>query len=161
MPVAKSPRKTAQFFLFFGAIWLLAGVGLAISGARDYAREKRFDRSAETAQAVVTGKSIKGASRNGASRTEYIVTYRFFPRSGSPTEGTDSVDVNEWEQLQPGRTMKVEFLPDTPAENRIARTRGKGSIIASLVLGCIFAPIGAALVVWSLRTIVRLSRELE
>jgi hypothetical protein len=159
MPVVKSPRKTAQFFLFFGAIWLLAGIGLAIGGARDYAREKRFESSAETVQAVVTEKSIKGASHKGASRTEYIVSYRFFPRSGGSTEGTDSVDVSEWEQLQPGRPINVEFLPYAPAENRIVRARGKGSIIASLVLGCIFAPIGAAIVVWSLKTMVRLSRE--
>jgi hypothetical protein len=159
MAVAKSPRKTAQFFLFFGAIWLLAGIGLAIGGARDYSREKRFERSAETAQAVVTEKSIKGASRKGDSRTEYIVSYRFFPRAGVLTEGTDSIDVYDWEQLQPGRAIKVEFLPDTPTQNRIVRIRSKGSIIASLVLGCIFAPVGAATIVWSLRTMLRLSRE--
>jgi hypothetical protein len=144
------------FFLWFGGLFLLVGLGLLYGGIQEARRERAYRLHSEVVDAVVTGKSIQRASREGNSSTRYEVAYRFIAPDGRPVEGVDVVSVEEWELLGPGSRLKVAYLPASPETSRAARSDRPTSAIPLIVLGGALATAGGAVFV---RTAAKLRRE--
>lgn len=144
------------FFLWFGGLFLVVGLGLLYGGIQEARREGAYRAHGEVVDAVVTGKSIQRASRDGHASTRYEVAYRFIAPDGRPVEGVDAVSVEEWESLGPGSRLKVAYLPSAPETSRAARSDRPTSAIPLMVLGGVLAAAGGAVVV---RTAAKLLRE--
>jgi len=144
------------FFLWFGGLFLIVGLGLLYGGIQEASRERAYRLHADVVDAVVTGKSIQRASRDGNSSTRYEVAYRFIAPDGRPVEGVDVVSVEEWERLGAGSRLKVAYLPSAPETSRAARSDRPTSAIPLIVLGGLLAAAGGAVFV---RTAAKLRRE--
>jgi len=142
-------------FAGFGLLWLGIGTQWAM-------REMHFGRDARQVQATIISKDIKRASQQENSSTEYHVRYRFTPPGAAPVEGTGKVSVEQWESAQAGEPLDVRYLPEDPANSRLAGNSDWFSPIFSSALGSVFAAIGGT-ILWlrirRIRLIVRLMRD--
>ncbi len=117
------------FTLFF-----LVGSLLTISGVRDLAGAMRLRREGQTIDAVIVNKDIRRVNRQGRSRAEHTLRYRF-EAAGVAAEGRAVVAADEWERRQPGDRVAVRYLPQAPDVNRLADGKELESPIVSLALG--------------------------
>ena len=113
--------QTARAFRGGGPIWVLtafflAGVALATAGAWTGFTEYRLRTAALAAEGVVLKKEV--VSRR-AGRIRHV-RYEFRPRAGSHMTGSGRLDEQAWSALREGSRVKVLYLPDNPAKNRIA-----------------------------------------
>lgn len=99
--------------LFFA---LLGGIFAVVGGVR-LSEERRYRSDGVRVLATVTSKAVESASRN-QSRTRYLVAYRFPTTQGAAMEGRDEVDVDRWEELRPGDSFEIVYLPASPATSR-------------------------------------------
>jgi Protein of unknown function (DUF3592) len=150
------PLSGRTFFWLFGGIFLVGGLGLLYGGIRDATQERTYSTEGETVEAIVVGKSIQRASREGNSSTRYEIAYRFTTSDGRTAEGVDAVTVEEWERLGPGGPFVVTYLPGAPGTSRAQRPPDMASALAPIGLGGLLAVIGGGVLVWSAR---RLRRE--
>jgi len=151
-----------SFFLWFGGIWLLAGLFFFLKGTYEILQERRYQTEELVVQGTVLAKPIEQAKRDGHPRTKYTITYRFSTMDGRIFEKNVEVSVEEWEKLEVGSPLRITHLPDTPQSSRIAGKKDLGSALASMVVGGPFALIGGAIFFRSLRKIrrgLRLRRE--
>jgi hypothetical protein len=147
--------------VLFGAFFFCAGLGLLVTGISEALRERRFEKSGVVVNAVVVGKSLTRASRDGNTSTKYEIAYRFFAEDGRPIEGVDVVDVEEWERLEAGRPFTVTYLPGAPDASRAA---GSGGIAGPLIMtgiAIVFVFVGGTLSVVTGRDLVRTWRMLR
>src|SRR5207244_4030823 len=117
-------------------------------------------KEAQRVQGVILAKDILKASKNRT--TQYRFTYRFTPLQGQQAAGSDSVDVETWEALQPGNTIEVEYLPADPSHNHIARATNLAVSLISAALGAALMTVGGFLFIRSMlkiRVELRLLRE--
>lgn len=147
--------------VWVGAAFLCVGVILFATGLRDVGRERTFQETGVSVSAVVVGKSIERASRQGNPSTKYRIAYRFFTDDGRPVEGVDVVDVEEWERLQPGRPFTVTYLPGAPESSRAEGSGGMESPLVMVALGSVVALVGGTLFVVSGRRVLRSRRLLR
>ncbi len=144
--------------LFGGALLLIGSVTLLIGGDQ-ILTERRYADYGEDIEAVVLKKDLRPATSN--SSTSYEITYRVTPRGGQPVDRTEPVAVATWENLQPGRSVRVQYIPGDPASARLEGTRDViGAAIAAgvgLVLWC----VGGVLLGISIHTRVRRARLLK
>ena len=57
-----------------------------------------------------------GSTRGGVN---YTIRYQYRPVSGPAREDQDDVSASYWEQLQPGGSLKVFYLPKLPNHSRL------------------------------------------
>jgi hypothetical protein len=150
-------RARRSFFLWFGALWLVAGLLALGAGIRE-AREEAQWGAAGRAEGLVVDKAIERAERGGRPRTGYVVRYRFTTSAGQVVEGEDRVDVEAWEGMEPGARLPVQYRREAPGSSRLARPPAWGSPAVGIVLGGLVAAAGAGLFV---RSALRLRRELR
>jgi len=131
-----------SMLLWFGAAFLAGGLVCLLMGLDGVMDEQQYQNEARIVQAIVLAKSIKPASREGNSSTSYDIVYRFMAADGTAVEGTDAVDVETWEGLEPGSRVGVTYLPANPRINRAASSGRMESALVAIVLGSIFALIG-------------------
>jgi hypothetical protein len=157
IPLRLSSRT---FFLLFGGIFLVAGSTLIYEGLNAAVLERAYVEQGEAVQAVVLGKSIQRASRDGNPSTRYEITYRYATPQG-PTEGVAGVSVEEWEALEPGSPFRITYLRGAPDASR---AEGAGGMTESLVMmgaGTLAALFGgivlghSALGIWRERRLLR------
>jgi len=147
--------------VLFGAFFFCVGLGLLIAGISEALRERRFEKSGVVVNAVVVGKSLARASRDGNSSTRYEIAYRFFAEDGRPVEGVNVVDVEEWERLEPGRPFKVTYLPGAPDASRAEGTGGIAGPLIMSGIAIVFVFVGGTLSVVTGRGLVRTWRLLR
>ncbi len=149
------------FFLWFAALFTCAGLILLYGGIQDATRERAYQQQGQLVEAVVVGKSIERASRQGKSSTRYEIAYRFTTHDGRAVEGVDAVDVEEWESLDRGSPFTITYLPGAPESNRAERSGGMTSALVMTGLGGLLALVGGSVVgriatrIWRERRLVR------
>lgn len=91
----------------------LAGMAFAVPGALD-------DRLLDDQGTVVDGVVESVAeSTEGKPPHPFWVRYHFAPASGTTTRGLVLLDHGEAAGLAPGSTVRVRYLPERPALNRL------------------------------------------
>lgn len=158
IPVRASGRT---FFLGFGLLFLLVGLGLLYGGVQQARQERAYRTEGRVVNAVVVGKSILRASREGNLSTRYEIAYRFTTDDGRAAEGVDVVGVEEWERLEPGSPFTVTYLPAAPDVSRAVGAGGMGASVAMMSMGGVLALAGglvlgaAARRLWTERRLLR------
>lgn len=105
--------------LWVGTIFVVAGTAGAITTFVDWRRSVAFEREAVPTSATVVATSIEPASRDGAPRTRYLVTYRFAAPDGRTIERTEDVPVAQWEALAAHDTLEVRYRPADPDDAQL------------------------------------------
>jgi hypothetical protein len=151
-PQASVPRKKTHaswLVVAIGAIFFFAGCGAFIGGFGDFITERRFSSEGLVAEALVVDKKIEEAQRSGRTRTQYVALYRFQTSDGKPAQGRAVLEVSTWESAKPGDRLGVRYLPAEPQINRAATEGGVAGAIIIMIIGPLFALIGAALAWYS------------
>ncbi len=148
-----------SFWLFFGAIWLLAGVAMLVFGVVFALREQEFASNGAVATGIVLEKRFIPADSD--SSTEYRVSYRFTSVDGQVVEGSDAVSVETWEALTERGPVVVRYLQGQPATNRLTLGSDLFGAVIFLVAGVILTGIGGALVFRAVRGIRKTRRLLR
>ena len=131
--------------MWVGTIFVAAGSVASVGSLSEWRDARRFEREAVTEQAEVVAKSLQGATRDGNTRTRYVVTYRFVTRNGVEREQTEEISVEDWEGLTEGDALTVRYLMHDPST---ARTRPPTPAwVPPLVAGvtALFALLGVAI----------------
>jgi hypothetical protein len=110
-----------SFFVWFGGIFLVAGLPILLIGvwlSRGVAAQRRLDTDGRTVQGTVLVKSritSSSTSRSTASSTtSYSVTYRFALPTGETRRGAATVGRGTWEALVERGPVEVRYLPESP-----------------------------------------------
>jgi hypothetical protein len=130
-----------------GAIFLFAGCAVFIEGVADLLTERRYASRARLADARILDKSMARAERGGRRSTEYFARYRFEAADGREAEGLAALEPAAWEAAKAGDRIRVRYLADEP---RINRPAGEGGFLVPIIfilIGLVFAPLGA-LMAW-------------
>jgi hypothetical protein len=115
-------RLARRSGLCLGGLFFVAlGSFFAASGTTKLLSELRYRSAGIHVRGIVTSKSIERASGRNSS-TSYQVVYRFVTGQGATVEGSDRVDVDQWEELKNGDPLEVVYLPDSPRSNRSMTT---------------------------------------
>lgn len=146
-----------SFFLWFGAIWMTAGLGVLAAAIEDTRIQLAFRWSARVAQARVSGKQWLPAGQD-RSTTSYRISYRFETDAGEPVESSAEAGVAAWEAAREGDRLPVEYLVDSPRVNRLAGHSRLAATLIPLLLGGLVGGAGMGLVAVNLRRIGRQHR---
>jgi hypothetical protein len=122
--------------MWVGTIFVVAGSIAAYGSLGDWRDAQRFEREAETAPAEVVRTSLERASREGNTRTRYLVTYRFASGGREPLEHTEEIPVEQWETLGPGSMLPIRYLSGDPSS---ARLRPRAAYEPLILLGVTLA----------------------
>ncbi|HEX6266006.1 MAG TPA: DUF3592 domain-containing protein [Burkholderiales bacterium] len=138
----------ANFWYFFGGLWLAVGTLFAAIGGsvlwRDTAHEARLAREGVAASGVVLSKSMTGSSQDSG----FAVEYRF--KAGSAvTEGSAKVDGAHWDRLVEGEPIELRYVPGAPEVHAVAGQAGGDRVLGIVfaLLGSLFA-VSGAVIVW-------------
>lgn len=141
-----------NFWLVFGGLWLTVGLPLVFGGIHLFRLEQSFGVEAVTVRGTVLTRDIHRARRtDGGTSTRYEVSYRFMTDDGETFERRDSVDVQTWEALTEQGPVQVRYLPDDPAQSRIAGEANRAEPLIMGGLGGFFAVAGGLIVAHDLR----------
>lgn len=130
-----------NFWLLFGAIFIVAGLLSTVIGLGIAWEESRFSSEGRRVQATVLGKSIDPGDADEG--TEYFVQYRFTDAAGTVRDGSDQVGFSVYDAAREGGPIEVEFIPDDPDANRVGTEDAALSWII-LGVGVLVLLIGAA-----------------
>jgi hypothetical protein len=119
-----------NFWLFFGGVFLIAGLLTLIIGAGIAWQESRFASDSVEATGTVLGKSLNRATSERG--TEYFVQYRFTDESGTVHDASDQVGFDQWDALVEGGPIAVQYIAGDPGTSRMASDEW---FIALLILG--------------------------
>jgi len=142
--------------LWAGGLMLWCGVVFAWIGGTGIQSERRYRDAARAARGEVVAKSLQPATSDTSTR--YEILYRVVLPDWATVERTAPVDVAEWERLEHGASIEVQYLPGDDDSVRLAR---KPEIAANAVLsalGCVLASVGAGLVTLAGRDVRRKTR---
>ncbi|MFN0170834.1 MAG: DUF3592 domain-containing protein [Bryobacteraceae bacterium] len=158
MPESPSLWKQIRGSILFwiGGGFLIIGLSFVGLGVKDLVRNSQLARNGESVTATVVSKSIQKARQGGNRRTRYEIHYRFRTVEGRTLENTVEVDVDRWEQLAPGSTLAVTYLPGAPGTQQVdGATKSEFGVIGA-ILGAVFAGVGGFLF---RRTVLGIVRE--
>ena len=142
------PRRS---IIWFGVILLVVGVVATAVGVFLGVVEGRFRTEGVIAEAVVVDRRIDRSDDD----TDYVVDYTFTPPGGFEVLGSDEIDRDAWERLEPGAAIRVEYLPDDPGRNRPVGSGGWAEVIIVSIVGGIGVPVGGVLVAVGVRRVLR------
>lgn len=148
-----------SFWLFFGAIWLLAGVVLLIVAVGMALQERQWSSEAVQTTGIVLSKDIVPADSD--SSTQYRVRFRFTTQDGSTVEGSQEVDVATWEGLRERDPVEIHYLPSSPTSARLEPGANVFTAVIFFLLGAVVGSIGGVLVVRAVRGLIRSRRLLR
>jgi len=137
-----------NFWLLFGAIFLVAGLLTLFIGAGMLWQESRFASDSAETVGTVLGKSLNPATSDRG--TEYFVTYRFTDADGVTRDARDELDFGAWDALVEGGPIAIQYLEGDPDTSRMA---GEGWWLAWIFLGIgvLVTAVGAALTIPGVR----------
>lgn len=126
-----------------GAVFFFAGCGALIEGVADMLKERRYASDGALTDARILEKDMARAERGGQRSTQYVVRYRFEIPGGRAADGRATLEPAAWESAKTGERIRVRYLPDEPQVNRPA---GEGGFLVPaifILIGLVFAPLGA------------------
>lgn len=141
-----------NFWLFFGSIFVVAGLLTTIIGLGMAWQESRFGSEGRSVVGTVLGKSIDPGDRDEGTR--YFVQYRFTDADGNVRDGSDQVGFAVYDTAREGGPIDVQFIPDDPGTNRVATDDSVVSWII-LAVAVLALAIGIAVALSGLRTFRR------
>jgi hypothetical protein len=147
--------------LWVGTIFVAAGSVASVGSVGEWLDARRFARDAVTEQAEIVAKSLDRATRDGNSRTRYLVTYRLTLPDGAVTEQTEEVADEQWEELAEGGSLAVRYLSGAPSTVRAAPPGPAWVQLVVAGVSAVFAAIGAVIALpgWRrVRVLIRLER---
>jgi hypothetical protein len=148
-----------SFWLFFGSIWLLAGVVLLVVAVGMALQERQWSSEAVETTGIVLTKDIIPADSD--SSTQYRVRFRFTAQDGSTVEGNQDVEVGTWEGLTERDPVEVYYLPSSPSSARLEPGANVFMAVIFFLFGAVFGGIGGVLVVRAVRGLIRSRRLLR
>jgi hypothetical protein len=116
-------------FLLFGLVFL-----------RLSCEEGYYEKGGVRVQGIVLQKTYspgtRSTGRSHRSSSKHSVSYRFTTKEGRTVEGRYDVLPGTWQSLKEGGPVVIEYLPNSPATNRIPDQRARSGIwrIMALVL---------------------------
>lgn len=153
---------TDNFWLWFGGIWLAAGVALLGIGGGIAMTQRSGDSSLVASgvrtEGIVLTKEI-ATPDDGPPR--HRVTFRFTDERDTTIRGTAEVDAAAWDALAERGPIEVHYLAGDPQNYGVTGQTSDDPVIAFIcaVAGIPIGAIGGALVVHALRS-RRVRREL-
>jgi hypothetical protein len=130
----------ANFWFWFGGIWLAVGVPFLAGGLYatwyELTIEERLERAGMVARGMVVSKELRRPSN--ADNPEHKVRFRFQTPDGATMKGEAAVDGETWDSLRERETVTVRFLADSPRQHRIP-----GQQSELLTMAAIFVGLGA------------------
>lgn len=148
-----------SFWLFFGGIWLLAGLIMLVVAVGMGIQERTWVSEAVATSGIVLTKDIVPADSD--SSTQYRVRFRFTTQDGSTVEGNQDVDVSTWEGLTERDPVDVYYLPSSPSSARLEPDANLFMVVIFFLFGAVFGGIGGVLVVRAVRGLIRARRLLR
>jgi hypothetical protein len=119
--------------LFMGGVFLfLAAIFTGIGGSL-VLKERSYRQGGVRTEAVVTDKALRPATAD--SETEYQVTYRFSRADGAPFTQTHAITVHQWERIERGSRITVEYVTGRPESARLIPETAEQTVAASIGLG--------------------------
>jgi hypothetical protein len=140
-----------------GLFFVILGGFFAASGTAKLLSELRYRNAGIHVRGTVISKSIERASGSQSS-TSYQVIYRFVTGQGTTMEGSDQVDVDQWEELKNGEAFEVVYLPDSPQSNRSMSTTEMPLALGFAGIGTFVLLVGAVVLVAGVRAASRNAR---
>jgi hypothetical protein len=142
------PKTARQQLIAGGAFMVFISSGFVLATGPFAYRERRLAREGQPATATVVKKVLHSASdsRNSDTSTSYEVDYIFTAADGRRVKGSDTIDPDQWDQLNEGGPVEVEYAASAPRINQIA---GGGGYLVSAIFAGVFSLlwlVGAALV---------------
>jgi hypothetical protein len=137
-----------------GLFFMLLGAIFAILGSVRLAGELRYRKEGVRVRGAVVSKSIESASSNRSS-TRYLVTYRFATAQGVTMEGSDEVDADRWDELNPGDPFEIVYLGHSPASSRATTTTEMPLALAFTSIGAFVLLVGGGVLVLGVREVSR------
>jgi hypothetical protein len=134
-----------HFLLWLAAGFMVLGVIFLDMGIKEARQESRYRKEGRNVEAVVLDKWIKKARRGENSRTRYEIAYRFTDAEGRAIDGTDEVDVEEWENVQKGSRINVTHLSGSAEASRTEGSGGWESPIIAMGMGSVFILVGGGI----------------
>jgi hypothetical protein len=136
-------RQALSSRRLFAGVVLLVISGVFCSITASFFLEELAYRTGIQSDATVTRKNMRPATSN--SSTAYEVTYKIRRPDGSEREKTSVVDASEWERVEEGGSIRVQYLAGDQDSVRVAR---EGSL--EFALGAVAAVTGilALMALW-------------
>jgi hypothetical protein len=145
-PAAQPVKRGGNWIVgVAGGVFFVAGSSLAVSGVLDLLEERRFGADGKFVQARIVDKGIQEAQRGEQRSTAYTAVYRFSTEDGRQAEGRVVLKPDAWEAAKPGDGLRVQYLPSRPEASRLEGESLWVDAIVGLLVGPLFALIGAAL----------------
>jgi hypothetical protein len=141
--------------LWAGGLLLWCGVVFTWIGVTGILGERRYRDDARVARGQIVAKSLQRATSNTSTR--YEILYRVALPDGT-VERTVPVDVAEWERLEQGAGVDVQYLPGDHDSLRLAREPTFATHAVFCALGGALTPVGAVLVTLGGRDVRRKTR---
>lgn len=138
--------------LWIGMFLLLPGLIFGVLGSALLASDARFASEGVSAQGTVLSKDLKRATNS--TGTSHSVRYRFILPDGRTFEGSDSVDAQDWERLDEGGPVAVQYLASDPSSNRTASTGSPAWDLLLLGLATATLLVGGYLVLRGTRALM-------
>ena len=126
-----------------GALFFIGGSGALFTGVSDFLLERRYAAEGRLVDAELLDKGVAGAERGGRRSTEYAASYRFGTPDGLVAQGRAVLTVTAWEAAKPGDRLRVRYLASDPRTSRGAEEGGFVIPIVLMIIGPLFALIGA------------------
>lgn len=145
---ASSRGRGQEYPLFLGPLVLAMGLIFLAIGVPFAFDEIRLSVAGTTADGVVVERSVI----HGSESDSYRVAYRFTTRDGRTVDASDQVGYGTFARLSAGDPVSVTYVADEPTVSRLG---GPGLTfllsLGLLAFGVLCAPLGAGLIVTSLR----------
>lgn len=155
------PKGFLRLRLMFEGAWkiltlvgIVFGLGAIVGAAVLYfliAEEQSYRREGVRAAATVTDKGTyrtrSGDSGSQTTTTHYRVYYTFKDAGGASHAGKGDVERELWDQLQPGGTLEVEYLPSRPSRNRPTGSGMGGFVWLFVLIPAIAGTVGVVMLV--------------
>jgi len=127
----------ANFWFWFGGIWLAVGVpflaGGLYAGWHELTLDERLERAGVVARGMVVSKELRRSSSD--SEPSHKVKFRFDAPDGAAVKGEAVVDAQTWDSLREREPVTVRFLPDSPRQHRIPGQQSELWILATIFVG--------------------------
>lgn len=105
------------------AFFIVTAIAMACVAGYDQYKNGRFDSGGVTTKGHITGKNIvPGGNSRGRPATQFIINFAF-TKSGTEYAGQNELPLSEFEKLNVGNAIDVDFVNTDPEVNRLTLAR--------------------------------------
>jgi hypothetical protein len=134
-----------------GLLVLVVGSATLFFGIKDIPKERYFAAHSQQTRGKIV--AVNRAASSDSAKFTYVPVVNFVSRDGMPHQFTASAETTDPVGYTVGADISVRYLPEDPAQARLA-TQGAGLSVSitTILLGAFFTVIGLVIVaamVWS------------